>query len=139
MALVTRETQLGLMLPQISMQMSVEKFKKHEPKQQPNRTIHDDQEAAELEGLPAPVAGGPMVAATIYRMMLAFLEEGWIQGGQISLKFIKPVFAEDFITAKGIVKGKLLEEDGVRLTCEVWAENQKGEKVIVGSASGLVP
>lgn len=139
MAIATRETELGCTLPPISMQMSREKFRKHEPKQQPGRTIHDDDEAAAREGLPAPIAGGPMVAATIYRMMLAFLGEGWIKGGKIYLKFIKPVFEHDFVTAKGIVKEKVLEDSGVRLVCDVWAERQGGEKVIVGTASGLVP
>ena len=80
-----------------------------------------------------------MVAATIYRMMLSYFGEGWIKGGKISIKFIKPVFAQDFVTAKGTVQEKILEQGGVRLGCQVWAENQKGEKVIVGTASGLVP
>jgi len=131
---LTSETPLGFELPPVSKQLSVEMFKSSGEK-----TIHNDQTAAQREGLPAPVAVGPQVAALIFRMMRSYFEEGWFKGGKGSLTFRRPIFSADFATAKGIVKEKHLEGDKVRLVCEVWVQNQEGIKAIVGTCSGLVP
>ena len=40
---------------------------------------------------------------------------------------------------QGVLVGEASEGDSIRLECEVWVENQRGQKVIVGKASGLVP
>ena len=39
---------------------------------------------------------------------------------------------------RGLVKRREEGPEGIRLHCDVWIENQAGEKVIVGTASGLV-
>jgi hypothetical protein len=49
------------------------------------------------------------------------------------------VFVTDFCVARGRVTTREDEGDALRLHCDVWIENGKGDKVIVGSASGLVP
>jgi len=84
------------------------------------------------------VAGGPLLLSQLSRMMMIAFGEGWIKGGKLSAKIIRPAYAGDFITAKGIIKEKLPENSGVRYVCDVWVEKQTGEKVIVGTASGLV-
>ena len=133
MAIVTNQTELGYLLPAVSKQMSIEMFKSD------IKTIHNDQEAAEREGLPAPIAVGPQVAALIFRVMGMSFGKGWYQGGSASLTFRRPVFCSDFVTAKGRVKEKKLEDNGmIRVVCEVWVENQKGDKNIVGTCSGVV-
>ena len=78
MSVATRRTRVGDLLPPVSMQMSVEKFIAHEPKLLPAETIHSDLEAAAREGFQRPVAGGPMVMATIYRMRVdGYLGQRW--------------------------------------------------------------
>ncbi len=54
-----------------------------------------------------------------------------------SLKFIKPVFFEDEITAIVTVKEVLLERNRVVFNCE--AKNQNGDLVIVGEAEIMPP
>ena len=103
MAIVTNQTELGYLLPAVSKQMSIDMFKSD------IKTIHNDQEAAGREGLPAPIAVGPQVAALIFRMMGMSFGKGWYQGGSASLTFRRPVFCSDFVTAKGRVKEKKLE------------------------------
>lgn len=133
MAVITKQTELGYEMPAVSKQMSIDMFKSD------IKTIHNDQEAAEREGLPAPIAVGPQVAALIFRMMGTCFGKGWYEGGAASLTFRRPVFCSDFITAKGMVKEKKLEEDGrIRVVCDVWIENQKGVKNVVGICSGVV-
>jgi hypothetical protein len=49
------------------------------------------------------------------------------------------VQVNDVLTAHGVLKEKVPEADRTRLVLDVWLENQDGDKVLVGSASGLAP
>lgn len=133
MAIFTGKTEIGTKLPVISKQLSVDMFKSGEVK-----TIHNDQAAAEREGLPAPIAVGPQTAALIFKMMSLSFDEGWYAGGKASLTFRRPIFCHEFISAKGRVKEKQPEGDKTRLVCEVWIEKADGVKAVVGTCSGLV-
>jgi 3-hydroxybutyryl-CoA dehydratase len=56
----------------------------------------------------------------------------------MSVSFIKPVVVGDTLTVRGRVKSRESESGGrVRVTVEVWCENQDGVKTMVGTASGL--
>lgn len=125
---------IGKKLPTVSKKFRLENFKRGDEK-----TIHTDYEAAAREGLSAPVAIGPQVAALIFRQMRLCFGEGWIVGGKYDVTFRKPVFVTDFCVARGVVSKTEAEGDRLRVHCDVWVENQKGDKVIVGAASGLVP
>ena len=133
MPLLTSNTPAGYRLPEIAHQYRLEHFKRAD-----ERTIHTDMEAARREGLPAPVAIGPQVAALLFRLLRACFERGWIEGGRCELTFRRPVYVTDFCVARGVVTRQEITAGGTRLHCDVWIENQKGDKVIVGTASGLV-
>jgi acyl dehydratase len=133
MPILTSNTPAGYVLPEIACQYRLEHFKRAN-----ERTIHTDMEAARREGLPAPVAIGPQVAALLFRLLRACFERAWIEGGRCELTFRRPVYVTDFCVARGTVTRKENTAEGTRLHCDVWVENQKGDKVIVGTASGLV-
>jgi acyl dehydratase len=133
MAILSQDSAIGLPLPEIACQFVLAHFKRGD-----QATIHTDMEAARREGLPAPVATGPQVAALIFRQLRVCFGRGWIEGGRCELTFRRPVHVTDFCVARGVVKRREDGPDGVRLHCDVWIENQAGEKVIVGSASGPV-
>ena len=134
MPVLDKTVSSGYALPTVSKKFRLEDFKRGNEK-----TIHTDYEAAAREGLPAPVAIGPQVAALLFRQMRLCFGDGWIVGGKYDISFRKPVFVTDFCVARGSVE-KTEEEDGkLRIYCDVWIENQKAEKVIAGKASGLVP
>lgn len=134
MTLLTAETPVGFELPQVARRFSVDMFGAGGAK-----TIHNDQAAAEAEGLKEPIAVATHVAALVFRMMRLSFEEGWIVGGKSELTFRRPVGVNDFCAAKGRVVEKVPEEDGkIRVVCEVWVETEKGVKAIVGKCSGLV-
>lgn len=124
----------GNKLPTVSKKFRLEDFKRGDEK-----TIHTDYEAAAREGLPAPVAIGPQVAALIFRQMRLCFGEGWVVGGKFDLSFRRPVFVTDFCVARGVVTKTEEEGDKLRVHCDIWIENQKGDKVITGTTSGLVP
>jgi acyl dehydratase len=101
------------------------------------RSIHTDEAWARARGFRAPLAQGMMSTAYVSEMMTRLLGAGFVQGGTLSMAFIKPVYAGDRLTVHGVVKDKRQEPDGAtRVTVEVWCENQDGEKTAVGTASG---
>lgn len=132
--LVDRNIRIGTELPSVSKQFHVDMFTIGNV-----RTLHNDQAAAELEGLPRPIAVAPQVSALIFRMMRMVFGDGWIVGGKGSLTFRRPVWSDDFATARGIVTETTGEGDKTRVHCEVWVERGDGERAIVGTCSALVP
>jgi acyl dehydratase len=133
MPVLDQNVAAGTPLPTISKKFRLEDFKRGQEK-----TIHTDYEAAAKEGLPAPVAIGPQVAALTFRQLRLCFGQGWLVGGRYDLTFRKPVFVTDFCVARGKVARTESEGESLRVHCEVWIENQKGDKVIAGTASGLV-
>ena len=134
MSVLHKDTPVGFELPTIAKKFRLEDFKRADEK-----TIHTDYEAAAREGLPAPVAIGPQVAALLFRQLRLCFGNGWIIGGKWNLSFRRPVFVTDFCVARGTVAKTEAEGGNLRIHCEVWIENQDGNKVIAGTASGLVP
>ncbi len=53
---------------------------------------------------------------------------------KLSLQYRGYSFRGDVLTAKGVVTGKSQENGQNLVTCDVWAENQSGRKVTIGSA-----
>jgi acyl dehydratase len=133
MPVLDQNAAAGTPLPTISKKFRLEDFKRGQEK-----TIHTDYEAAAREGLPAPVAIGPQVAALTFRQLRLCFGQGWLVGGKYDLTFRKPVFVTDFCVARGKVSRTEAEGESLRVHCDVWIENQKGDKVIAGTASGLV-
>ena len=134
MSIITSSVAPGYELPEVACQFTLEHFKRGDAP-----TIHTDAEAAKREGLAAPVATGPQVAALIFRQLRDCFGRGWMEGGKCDISFRRPVAVTDFCVARGVVTAKAPENGQVRVTCDVWIENGAGDKVIAGTASGLVP
>ena len=117
MAIITKDTPVGAELPVFACRFRNEMFAMGDVK-----TIHNDAAAAQREGLPRAVAVGPQVAALIFRMMRTCFEEGWIVGGKVALTLRRPVWSNDFATARGVITDTEVEDDGVRMICGVWIE-----------------
>ena len=101
------------------------------------RSIHTDPEWAREKGFRAPLAQGMMSTAYVSEMMVAFLGEGFVEGGRMAVKFVKPVLVGDTLTMRGRVRSKEPEAGRVRVAVEFWCENQDGLTTMVGEASGV--
>jgi len=148
---VARAHELGEQLPIVSRQWSLGAFReRHEltygpghlvQEGWPDRNLHSDDEAARREGLPQAVASAPQIIAQVTKMLMSEFGEGWIRGGRISVKMIKPVFPHELTVAHGRVVGRSLEEteDGtrVRVHCDVRVETLEGKVCLIGTASCL--
>lgn len=101
-------------------------------------SIHTDPEWARRKGFRAPLAQAMMSTAYVSQLMTQFAGQGFVKGGKMSVSFIKPVIVGDTLTVRGRVKSREPEAGGkVRVTVEVWCENQDGVKTMVGTASGV--
>ena len=47
--------------------------------------------------------------------------------------------AEETLTCKGLVKRKYTANGEHLVDCEIWNENEKGERLVVGSATVRLP
>ena len=104
----------------------------------PSRNIHTDEAFAKACGLPGPIASATMYEAYLVELMLNIFGEDWIRHGRLELAFVKMVHPSDTLAAKAIAREVGTAEAGRRVSLEVWCENQRGERVAVGSASGRV-
>jgi acyl dehydratase len=100
--------------------------------------IHTDDETARRAGLPRAVAQGRYPIAYLSEYALAFFGLGWLRGGRIDVRLAKPIFPGDTIAVKARVADRSVEGASVRVELDVWLENQHGECVTAGAASGLV-
>jgi len=132
----SRDTPIGAVLPAVSERVTFEQMTVFSFG---TRNIHTDREAATTAGLPAPIAQGLMSTGYLSKMLVNFFGEHWFLSGRTSHAFVKTVEINDVITARGLVREKVKEADGVRLILDVWCRNQKGEMMTVGTASAVVP
>lgn len=100
--------------------------------------IHDDARAKAL-GFEGALVPGITSLAYVTEMLVNVFGGNWMTGGEISLSFINPLYDGERVTIRAIVRDKKVEDRGLRLFLEVWAENGEGMKVAAGTASGLLP
>jgi acyl dehydratase len=100
--------------------------------------IHYDPEFAKKAGLSAPIATGVMSSAFLSEMLTNAFGVEWIRGGWMDVKFIRPIYAGDTVTARGRITGKRETSTGLRIGLDIWCETQRGEPVTVGTASVVV-
>jgi acyl dehydratase len=101
-------------------------------------SIHSDEAFARRRGFRAPLAQAMMSTAYVSELMTRFVGAGFVKGGTMSMTFIRPVFAGDRLTVRGVVKERRPAQGRTRVVVEVWCENQDGDKTAVGTATGLL-
>ena len=79
---------------------------------------------------------GAVVEAGVTPLIVNWLGSAkpWLYGGRQESKFIQIVLPGDTLTYRGKVTDKSADKDRKYVTLEIHAENQRGEKVMVGSA-----
>lgn len=124
--------QVGDCLPPLVKHMTLDKMS--QPLMALRNPLHYDHAFAKQNGLPAPIAAGMMSCAYLSQVLAKSFGTDWFRASKFKTTFIKPVFAGDTITAKGVVRATVQGSAATEVTLEVWCENQKGEKVTIGEA-----
>jgi acyl dehydratase len=101
--------------------------------------IHTDDDYARTQGLTAAIADGMMSANWISSMLIDTFGADYITRGYLRTKFIKPIYVDEAITARGEIKAARDNGDGTTTyELEVWCEDDEGEKRTVGEAKVAV-
>ena len=100
------------------------------PRRAPRVNIHTDDEAARKAGFRAPIAGGEQTYAVMANFILDSFGLGFLRGGRLEAALVKPVFYGDTLT----MHSRIVDGAGQQLQLEVWSENQRGERVLIGTA-----
>lgn len=104
----------------------------------PKKTIHTNLDFARNCGLPKRMASGAMFEGYLTELMINLFGENWLKGGKMTLKFIAIVSPGDTLLTKTIVKTRHIEDERIIFELEVWCENQRGNKVVIGAATGIL-
>ncbi|MFR9731125.1 hypothetical protein ACL03H_18015 [Saccharopolyspora sp. MS10] len=96
--------------------------------------IHTDAAGARRSGMDRTVAQAMQQVGYLAQLLGSFHGDAWIGGGHLSVKFVRPFYVDEVVTARGAVLGEI-DHDGERhLESEVWVENEQGAKTAVGWA-----
>ena len=95
--------------------------------------IHQDAEFAKAAGMGGVFAHGMLSMAFVAQAVTDWAGAGRVR--KIGVRFAALVRLNDTVTCRGRVVGTS-QKDGVSLVeLDIWAENQKGEKVVTGKAT----
>lgn len=99
--------------------------------------IHQDDEFARAAGMGGVFAHGMLSMGFVAQAVTDWAGAGRVR--KIGVRFAGLVRLKDTVTCRGRVIGTS-QKDGVNLVeLDVWAENQKGEKVVTGKATVSLP
>jgi len=104
----------------------------------PAKNIHTDLEAARQCGIDTRAASGAMFEGYLVDLMIDQFGEEWLNYGKMNLAFIKIVDKDYTLIPKAVVKAKTEKGSRVEFTLEICCEDQNGDKVVVGTAVGVV-
>jgi acyl dehydratase len=99
--------------------------------------IHQDDEFARAAGMGGVFAHGMLSMGFVGQAVTDWAGAGAVR--KLGVRFAAIVRLKDTITCRGRVLGKSSKDDVNLVDLEVWAENQKGEKVVTGKATVALP
>lgn len=98
------------------------------------RNIHNDPALAAGVGLSRPIASGMMSISFLNRVLFQAFGTRWTHGGELDVRFLRPMGAGDTITANAVVTALDTSGPGATAELEVWCENQQGDRTAAGRA-----
>jgi hypothetical protein len=104
----------------------------------PVSNIHTDLAFAKSCGLPKIAASATQYQGYVVELMLDLFGFEWLSYGRMDTKFINLVDAGDTLVTSATVQSKEEKGSTTEFVFNVDCENQSGEKVLVGWASGSV-
>jgi acyl dehydratase len=99
--------------------------------------IHQDDEFARAAGMGGVFAHGMLSMGFVAQALTDWAGAGALR--KLGVRFAGLVRLKDVVTCRGRVLGKSSKDDLHLVELEVWAENQRGEKVVTGKATLALP
>jgi acyl dehydratase len=99
--------------------------------------IHQDHEFARAAGMGDVFAHGMLSMGFVGQGVTDWAGAGAVR--KLGVRFAAIVRLKDTITCRGRVLSKSAKDDTHLVELEIWAENQRGEKVVSGKATVALP
>ena len=99
--------------------------------------IHQDHEFAKAAGMGDVFAHGMLSMGFVGQCVTDWAGPGAVR--KLGVRFAAIVRLKDTITCRGRVLAKSSKDDTHVVELEIWAENQRGEKVVTGKATVALP
>jgi len=99
--------------------------------------IHQDHEFAKAAGMGDVFAHGMLSMGFVAQAVTDWAGAGAVR--KLGVRFAAIVRLKDVITCRGRVLSKSSKDDVHLAEVEIWAENQRGEKVVTGKATVALP
>lgn len=99
--------------------------------------IHVDEEFARAAGMGGVFAHGMLSMGFVAQALSDWAGAGTVR--KVGVRFAALVRPGDVVTCKGKVLATSSKDDEHLVELDVWAENQKGEKVVTGKATVSLP
>ena len=99
--------------------------------------IHQDHEFAKAAGMGDVFAHGMLSMGFVAQAVTDWAGAGAVK--KIGVRFAAIVRLKDTVTCRGRVLSKSSKDDTHVVELEIWAENQRGEKVVTGKATVALP
>jgi acyl dehydratase len=99
--------------------------------------IHQDDEFAKAAGMGGVFGHGMLTMGFVAQSVTDWAGAGTVK--KLGVRFASLVRLKDVITCKGRVLAKSSKNGTHLVDVELWAENQKGEKVVTGKATVALP
>jgi acyl dehydratase len=99
--------------------------------------IHQDEEFARAAGMGGVFAHGMLSMGFVAQALTDWAGAGRVR--KLGVRFAALVRLKDVVTCRGRVVAKSSKDDTHLVEVEVWAENQRGEKVVTGRATVALP
>jgi len=96
--------------------------------------VHTDDEFARGEGLSGIISDGMISTNWISSLLVKGFGRTYLERGSLQTKFIRPIFEDQMITARAVVRSIRPAQRGVDVELEVWCEDEVGQKHTVGTA-----
>ncbi|MDP2917115.1 MAG: MaoC family dehydratase [Dehalococcoidia bacterium] len=104
----------------------------------PTKNIHTDLPFAQKSGLPYVAASATQYHGYAVELLIDVFGTAWLSHGWMDVKFINLVNANDTLVAKASVLARQEQGGATKFTLDISCENQKGEKALVGQATGVI-
>jgi hypothetical protein len=103
----------------------------------PKRNQHTDDAFAKERGLQSARVSGTQYLGYVCGLLVDLFEEGWLSAGTIAAKYVASVQPGDVIYPVATVARKEAVGDAIRFHMEIRCENELGQPVLVGTATGI--
>jgi acyl dehydratase len=120
---------VGSSIPHVSISISPEMARAFCELIEDRNPVHFDDAFARKKGFPAAVSHSAIGSSLLLRMLSSFLGAWPLEGDHLDISYRVPILVGDTITARAECNAREVGS----ILCEVWCENQKGQKVITGN------